>query len=60
MGKQEDKGVVAIVCSFPFISDGKKGMSALSTVCFKMVFISALVHKIQQSSKYAGKKMFVF
>lgn len=24
MGKQEDRGVVAIVCSFPFIPDGKK------------------------------------
>lgn len=23
MGKQEDKGVVAIVCSFPFTPDGK-------------------------------------
>jgi len=31
--------------------------TALSTVCFKMVFRSVLVHKIQHSCKYVGKKM---
>lgn len=61
MGKQEGKGVVAIVSSFPFITDGKKECQHHPQYVLRCyLFRSAPIHKIQHLSKYANKKLFTF